>query len=162
MATELIEQLKISGAYVDNLLGPYADLSALADIASSDRFIGLTVTVLAPVQMDVWLTSRYNSGWRIKAIRPLATFADLTTATETIMASIPRMIEVGTEATVIADETNGGKPTKYWATAVDTTAKTVTWEKMGGNVDLTGYATEQWVEDKDYLPKDSIQGNDKE
>ena len=39
--------------------------------------------------------------------------------------------------TVNADEDNGGKPTKYCISAVDTIANTVTWEKVSGSAALT-------------------------
>ena len=38
---------------------------------------------------------------------------------------------------VNADEDNGGKPTKYCISAVDTIANTVTWEKVSGSAALT-------------------------
>mgnify|MGYP003302784218 CR=1 FL=1 len=149
------ERIEFLGGYVDNILGPYEDLNALKGLSSSQRFEGLTVMVKSPIPMEVWLVGgKNNSNWRIKSLIPVDTYADLEAATQTIVGVINKMLNIGTEATVIADETNEGKLTKYWVTNIDTTAKTVTWEKMnngGGGQDLN-----------DYLKKDIISGEDME
>lgn len=147
------EKIILNGGYVDGTIGPLANVTDLKKSGGlvSNRFKGLTVTVLAPVQMDCWLVNGVaDMHWRIKSLAPLATYAALTTATETIMANIPKMLAIGTEATVTADETNDNKPTKYWVTAVSGTE--VTWEKMNnGGGDLSKY-----------LEKDIIDGEDME
>ena len=151
MAKSLIEQFQYTGGYVDTILGPYDDLTSLKSINSDFRFEGLTVVIKSPVQMECWLVGgTANSYWRIKSLFPLNTYADLVAATEEIQASFVKMVNVGTEATVLEDETNDGKLTKYWATAVDTKAKTVTWERMTGGAE------------GDYVPTDCITGADLE
>ena len=75
--------------------------------------------------------STRNAAWKIKEIFPVQTHEALDNlVTFTTGLGVPfTKFTIGLEVIVIADEQNGGKPTKYRITAVDTTANTVTWER---------------------------------
>lgn len=138
MATGLLDRFRINNAYVDNVLGPYADIDALKGInMSNDRFVGLTVTVLSPVQMECWLVgSTGNSGWRVKSFAPFATYQDLITKSAVIFTKLKGMVNIGTEAVVVADETNDNKTTKYVLTGKTTTE--FVWERVAAEISVTG------------------------
>lgn len=130
---EFGEQLHYAGGeYLDSNMSveSYADLSL---IPRSERFIGMTVTVLnattTKVPQDYWLVNTIaNSGWKLKQSNTVATY-------EALLSYPYTACVVGLEMMVQSDETNDGKPTKYRVTAIDTKAKTVTWEKEGGSSD---------------------------
>lgn len=130
MATILSERISYNGAYADNSMGPVASVEALTGL--TNLFQGLTVTVLAPVPMELWLRDgKTRAYWRIKRFKPFATFADLQAKTSAIVEQMQGLFEKGVEASVLADETNGGQFTKYY---VKEKAKvegvwTLTWEK---------------------------------
>lgn len=140
MAILIPQQYYVSKGYVDSTMGPYADIAALGEI--TNLFVGLTVTVLSPQPMECWLPKRaLKSGWRIKRIYPVATYSDLMTLSSTIFTDMKALLEKGTEATVTADETNGGKVTKYIIT--DKTSAGVVWEKQeSSGVEISGDDTE--------------------
>ena len=63
------------------------------------------------------------------------------TLSSTIFTDMKALLEKGTEATVTADETNGGKVTKYIIT--DKTSAGVVWEKQeASGVEISGDDTE--------------------
>ena len=141
MAAILIpEQYYISKGYVDGTLGPYADITELSNI--TNRFVGLTVTVLSPTIMECWLTTRLKSGWRIKRLSSVATYADLLSLSQTIFTEMKGLVEKGMEATVKNDETNEGKVSKYVVT--DVTDSGIVWERQGSSagIEISGDDTE--------------------
>ena len=128
MAAILIPQpIYVNRGYSDNTMGPYADIEALGQI--TNLFVGLTVTVLSPVPMECWLPKRaLKSGWRIKHLSSVATYADLVSVSETIFTEMKALVEKGMEATVIADEPNDGKVTKYIVS--NKTNEGIEWERQ--------------------------------
>lgn len=146
MASTIEKLIYSNEGYLDQKMGPYSTLTDLKNIKY--RFVGMTVNVLTPVQMEVWLVNgKLNSNWRIKQFSSIPTHAKLIEFTNTIFSSFKKMITVGTEATVIADETNDGKVTKYWVISNDGNA--IVWEKMNnGNLE------------ENYVPKNCITGED--
>lgn len=144
---ELDDKIKLLGeGYADGKMGPFEDLTSLKDI--DYRFEGLAVTVLNPIPMECWLIGgKLNSNWRVKQFSSIPTYADLIEYTNTIFTSFKKMIAVGTEATVIEDENNDNKLTKYWV--VSNNGTSIVWEKMNKL-------------DGDYVPKDCVSGSDTE
>lgn len=135
MATLIPDQIYASKTYADSTLGPYADLTALNGI--TNLFQGLTVTVLAPVPMECWLPKgKLKSSWRVKQFTSIPTYADLISYSTTIFASMKNLVDKGTEAIVVADETNDGRVTKYWVTAKDNNG--LTWEKESTGIPVDG------------------------
>ena len=129
MATLLPQQYYVKNAPVDSSYGPYADLNALDGV--SNLYQGLTVVVLSPVVMECWLPNgNRKRHWRVKRFTSIATYADLLSYSSTIFAAMNYLIDVGTEATVLADETNEGKVTKYWVTGKENGQ--IIWEKFSG------------------------------
>lgn len=138
MATILSERVFYNGAYSDVSMGPVESVEALTGL--TNLFQGLTVTVLAPVPMELWLRDgKTRAYWRIKRFKPFTTFEDLQTKTAPIVAQMQGLFEKGVEATVLADETNDGKYTKYY---VDSKEKvdgvwTLTWKKVSSEGAIT-------------------------
>ena len=129
MATLIPQQYYAKNQPVDSTYGPYADLAALGDI--TNLYQGLTVVVLAPVVMECWLhNGKRKNHWRVKRFTSIPTYADLQQYSATIFAAMNYLIDVGTEATVLADETNEGKVTKYWVTGKENGQ--IIWEKFSG------------------------------
>lgn len=129
MATLIPQQYYVKNAPVDSTQGPYADLTALGNI--TNLYQGLTVVVLSPVPMECWLPSgKRKNNWRVKQFTSIPTYADLETFSSTIFGSMNYLIDKGTEATVLADETNEGKVTKY--IVANKTSEGIVWEKLGG------------------------------
>lgn len=128
----LPQQVYVNKGYVDNTMGPYENIAALGQI--TNLFVGLTVTVLNPVPMECWLPKRaLKSGWRIKKLSSVATYADLESLSDTVLASdMKGLVEKGMEAVVLADETNEGKVTKYIVT--EKTSSVITWERQNSYI----------------------------
>ena len=133
MATVLSEQLSYRGSYADSSMGPVANIAELTGL--THIFQGLTVSVLSPVPMEVWLRDGKTRGhWRIKRFKPFATYSDLQTKTSAIVEESHGLFEKGVEASVLADETNNGEYTKYYVkekTKVND-VWTLTWERISG------------------------------
>lgn len=138
MATILSDRISYNDAYSDNSMGPVASVEALTGL--TNLFQGLTVTVLAPVPMELWLRDgKTRAYWRIKRFKPFATFEDLQAKTSAIVAQMQGLFEKGVEATVLADETNNGEFTKYY---LDSKTRvegvwTLTWKKVSANAGVT-------------------------
>lgn len=126
-------------APVDAKMTPAAtfdELKVAARIPVAQRYVGLTVTVLnsgtTNIPTDYWLVGGVrNSNWKIKAGNLVDTKANL-------LLISPSACTIGLEMVVQADETNGGKVTKYWVTAIEN--GTVTWEqkRYGAGVTVDG------------------------
>ena len=130
----------ITGQYYSTARGPldakltpaesYAELTDLSRIPVAQRYVGLTVTVLNPTPIEYWLVGgRTNASWKIKAGNVIDTKAHL-------LAISSSACTVGLEMVVQADETNDGKVTKYWVTAIEN--GNVTWEQKiyGGTANV--------------------------
>ena len=133
------------GHSVDAALEPVENYDGLKGVPTNARYIGMEKIVLNsgngqtyPIRFFLSGTTR-NAGWKIKEIFPVETHEALNSlVTFTTGLGLPiAKFTVGLEVTVNADEDNGGKPTKYCISAVDTTANTVTWEKVSGSAALT-------------------------
>ena len=125
------------GHGVDAALEPVDNYSGLTGVTTTARYIGMEKIVLnngsnRAYPMRFFLSgSTRNAGWKIKEIFPVPTHEALDNlVTFTVGLGLPiTKFTKGLEVTVVADEKNESKPTKYRITTVDTTAKTVTWER---------------------------------
>ena len=114
----------------------YAELTDLTRIPVAQRYVGLTVTVLnansGGTPVEYWLVGgRTNASWRIKAGNIIDTKANL-------LAISPAACTVGLEMIVQADESNGGKLTKYWVTAIENGEVTWSQKQYGAQVTVEG------------------------
>lgn len=143
---DINKNITVAEQYYSTVQGPldakltpaesYDDLKDAARIPVSQRYVGLTVTVLntstTKIPVEYWLVGgRSNASWKIKTGNIVDTKANL-------LAISPSACTVGLEMIVQADESNEGKLTKYWVTSVENGE--VTWEKKeyGANVTVTG------------------------
>lgn len=125
------------GHGVDAALEPVDNYSGLTGVTATARYIGMEKIVLnngnnQTYPMRFFLSgSTRNAGWKIKEIFPVPTHEALDNlATFTVGLGLPiAKFTKGLEVTVVADEKNEGKPTKYRIIAVDTTANAITWER---------------------------------
>lgn len=138
--TELSKQfLNIEGHGIDAALEPVENYSGLTSIAIKSRYVGMEKVVLnkengQTYPMKFFLSgSTRNTGWKIKQIFPLKDYATLKNILTLVPSISAKSYMVGLEATVIADETNDNRPTKYWITAIDTDSNTLTWERCNGS-----------------------------
>lgn len=113
----------------------------LGGIPLTKRYVGMTVTVLnsdtTNIPTEYWLVGgRTNACWKIKTSNVIDTKAHL-------LALSASACTVGLEMVVQADETNGGKVTKYWVTKIENGAPV--WEKKiyGTGVTVEGEDLEQ-------------------
>jgi len=131
MPITLSDQIFYNSSYSDISMDPVESVEALTGL--TNLFQGLTITVLTPVPMELWLRDgKIRAYWRIKRFKPFATFEDLRVKTADIVTKMHSLFEKGIEATVLADETNNGELTKYY---LDSKAKvegvwTLTWKKV--------------------------------
>ena len=114
----------------------YAELTDLTRIPVAQRYVGLTVTVLnansGGTPVEYWLVGgRTNASWRIKAGNIIDTKANL-------LAISPAACTVGLEMIVQADESNDGKLTKYWVTAIENGEVTWSQKQYGAQVTVEG------------------------
>ena len=150
--TNISNQFYITGRKrVDAKLQPVDNFDGLKAIATKDRYVGMTVTVLNAVYdedgyivstnpIDYWLVDgTSNKCWKVKSSNTtVPTYADLTALTIS-------EVYVGMERIVISDETNEGKMTAYWVSSVNAETETVTWERQGGSsagIEISGDDTE--------------------
>jgi hypothetical protein len=118
-------------------------MEELAAIPMNYRYIGLTITVLNSVYdeedelvsqnpVEYWLIGGItNPHWKIKHANLIPTKADLLSLSSEAVA-------LGYEMVVQHDESNEGKVTKYWVTAID--GENVTWSQKqygGGSANVT-------------------------
>ncbi len=143
--SEINKNTTITGQYYSTSRGPldakltpaetFEELSDVNRIPISNRYVGLTVTVLKPTPVEYWLVGgRTNNSWRIKAGNIIDTKANL-------LAISPSVCTVGLEMVVQNDETNDNKLTKYWVTSVSDDG--VVWEQKrygegGSDVTISG------------------------
>ncbi|MBP5725281.1 MAG: hypothetical protein J6X18_17110 [Bacteroidales bacterium] len=138
----------IPGQYYSTARGPldakmtpadsYEELTDLSRIPVAQRYVGLTVTVLNPTPVEYWLVGgRTNASWKIKAGNIVDTKANL-------LAISSSACTVGLEMVVQADETNEGKVTKYWVTAID--GANVTWDRKQYGAQVTVEGEDQETE----------------
>ena len=135
----------ITGQYYSTAAGPLdakltpadtyeeiASVSGLSRIPLTQRYVGMTVTVLnSGYPVEYWLVGgRTNACWKIKA-------GNIVDTKESLLAISPSACTVGLEMIVQADESNDGKLTKYWVT--DVNENEVTWERKqyGGGAAVT-------------------------
>ena len=137
--SEINKNTTIPGQYYSTSRGPldakqtpadsYAELTDLQRIPVAQRYVGLTVTVLNPTPIEYWLVGgRTNASWKIKA-------GNIIDTKENLLAISPSACTVGLEMVVQADETNDGKVTKYWVTAID--GGDVTWSRKQYSAQVT-------------------------
>ena len=135
---ELTKQfISIEGHSIDAATEPVDTYVGVTGIATRARYVGMEKVVInkgdgGSYPMKFFLSgSTRNAAWKIKEIFPVQTHEALDNlVTFTTGLGVPfTKFTIGLEVIVIADEQNGGKPTKYRITAVDTTANTVTWER---------------------------------
>lgn len=137
--------LNQSAVPIDKGMEPVNSYTDLATVNRSCRYIGMAKTVLNKVTeydedegedvvkstypMEFVLSgSTGNGAWRLNKLSPVKTHKEV----ETLLTkyNVPsKAFSIGIEIMVEKDETNNNKPTKYWITAIDTTANTVTWER---------------------------------
>ena len=146
--SEINKTTTISGQYYSTASGPldakltpadsYSDLVAMKRIPLTQRYVGLTVTVLNKEEggtpVEYWLVGgKMNSSWKIKA-------GNIIDTKEHLLAISPSACTLGLEMVVQQDESNEGKVTKYWVTAID--GGNVTWSQKqyggGSNVTVDG------------------------
>lgn len=142
---EINKTTTITGQYystatspLDAKLTPADSYSKLVDaqrIPLAHRYVGLTVTVLnkeeGGIPVEYWLVGgRTNSSWKIKA-------GNIIDTKEHLLAISPSACTLGLEMVVQQDESNDGKVTKYWVTAID--GGNVTWsqKQYGGGANVT-------------------------
>ena len=145
---EINKTTTISGQYYSTASGPldakltpadsYSDLVAKERIPLTQRYVGLTVTVLNKEEggtpVEYWLVGgKMNSSWKIKT-------GNIIDTKEHLLAISPSACTLGLEMVVQQDESNEGKVTKYWVTAID--GGNVTWSQKqyggGSNVTVDG------------------------
>lgn len=134
------QYLNKAGKSTDAALQPSIKYEGLNENASS-RYIGMEKIVLNQDGATSYPMKFYLKGgtvmrhWQIKEIFPVPTHEALDNlAAFTVGLGLPiAKFTKGLEVTVVADEKNENKPTKYWIAAVDATANTVTWERCNGN-----------------------------
>ena len=143
MAQKVNAQIWTPNLPLDAKSTPVDTLEELAAIPMSYRYEGLTVTVLNTVYdeddeivsqnpVEYWLVGgRTNAFWKIKK-------GNVVPDKATLLALSSGACSVGLEMVVQADETDGGKVTKYWVTAIENGV--VTWAKKeyGANVTVEG------------------------
>ena len=146
--SEINKTTTITGQYYSSTRGPldakltpadsYAELQDLARIPVAQRYVGLTVTVLNKEEggtpVEYWLVGgKMNSSWKIKT-------GNIIDTKEHLLAISPSACTLGLEMVVQQDESNEGKVTKYWVTAID--GGNVTWSQKqyggGSNVTVDG------------------------
>ena len=109
----------------------YEDLKVASRIPAAHRYVGLTVLVLTPSPVEYWLVGgTTNKNWKIKT-NSVPTKADL-------LAISPSACTLGTEMIVQADESNGGKVTKYWVSSFDGTAPVWEMKQYGAAISVEG------------------------
>lgn len=134
------QYLNKAGKSIDAALQPCATFSIFKNDAleyAASYYEGMEKILLNSGSTAVYPMKLYLKGgnkfknWQIKEIFPVPTHEALDNlATFTVGLGLPiAKFTKGLEVTVVADEKNEGKPTKYRITAVDTTANTVTWER---------------------------------
>lgn len=145
---EINKTTTITGQYYSTATSPldakltpadsYSDLVHAQRIPLAQRYVGLTVTVLnkgeGGIPVEYWLVGgRTNSAWKIKA-------GNIIDTKEHLLAISPSACTLGLEMVVQQDESNDGKVTKYWVTAID--GGNVTWSQKqyggGSNVTVDG------------------------
>lgn len=133
-----------AGGSLDKALEPVSSYTDLASVPSKSRYVGMEKVVLntkdgVNYPMVFYLKNGVrNTNWMIKQIFPLENFNVLDTLTETLLEIPYNRFSIGLEVTVVADETNDGKPTKYWITAIDTASNKLTWERCNSAVSDSG------------------------
>lgn len=146
--SEINKTTTISGQYYSTAGGPldakltpadsYDDLVRAGRIPLTQRYVGLTVTVLNKEEggtpVEYWLVGgKMNSSWKIKT-------GNIIDTKEHLLAISPSACTLGLEMVVQQDESNDGKVTKYWVTAID--GGNVTWSQKqyggGSNVTVDG------------------------
>lgn len=139
---ELAKQfISIEGHSIDAATEPVDTYTGVTGVATRARYVGMEKVVInkgdgGSYPMKFFLSgSTRNAAWKIKEIFPVQTHEALDNlVTFTTGLGVPfAKFTIGLEVIVIADEQNEGKPTKYWITAVDATANTVTWERCNGS-----------------------------
>ena len=114
----------------------YEDITDAARIPVAQRYEGLTVTVLknpgsGKTPVEYWLVGgRTNACWKITTGNVIDTKANL-------LRLSPSACTIGLEMVVQADETNDGKVTKYWVTAIENGVVTWTQKQYGGGAAVT-------------------------
>lgn len=140
--SEINKGTTIPGQYYSTSRGPldakqtpadtYEELTDTQRIPVAQRYVGLTVTVLNPTPVEYWLVGgRTNASWKVKT-------GNIIDTKENLLAISSSACTVGLEMVVQADETNDGKVTKYWVTAID--GGNVTWSRKqyGAQVTVDG------------------------
>ena len=146
--SEINKTTTISGQYYSTASGPldakltpadsYSKLVEAGRIPLTQRYVGLTVTVLNKEEggtpVEYWLVGgKMNSSWKIKT-------GNIIDTKEHLLAISPSACTLGLEMVVQQDESNEGKVTKYWVTAID--GGNVTWSQKqyggGSNVTVDG------------------------
>ena len=132
MAQRVSAQIWTPNLPLDAKSTPVETMEELAAIPMNYRYIGLTITVLNSVYDDedelvsqnpveYWLIGGIqNRFWKIKHANLVPTKADLLSLSSEAVA-------LGFEMVVQQDESNDGKVTKYWVTAID--GSNVTWSQ---------------------------------
>lgn len=143
--SEINSSTTITGQYYSTAKGPldakltpadsYSDLVSAGRIPLVHRYVGLTVTVLNKEEggtpVEYWLVGgKTNSSWKIKT-------GNIIDTKEHLLAISPSACTLGLEMVVQQDESNEGKVTKYWVTAID--GGNVTWsqKQYGGGANVT-------------------------
>lgn len=159
--------LNQSAVPIDKGMEPVNSYTDLATVDRSCRYIGMAKTVLNKVTeydedegedvvkstypMEFVLSgSTGNGAWRLNKLSPVKTYKEV----ESLLSNynVPaKAFSIGIEIMVETDETNEGKPTKYWITAVDATANTVTWERCNGSSSAAPSVTVEG-EDMEIIP----------
>lgn len=143
--SELITNLAYgANAPLDAALAPVEKFEDIKEIPSRFRYQGMEVSSLklsngTLCRIDYSLnggTSDYF--WRIKSISPLPKFSDISQ-----LPSEYQLYTKGLEITVIDDETNSHKITKYWVTSA--TSNGVSWGRIenhnsdgGAKIEISG------------------------
>lgn len=138
------QYLNKAGKSIDAALQPCATFSILKKDAleyAASYYEGMEKILLNSGSTAVYPMKLYLKGgnkfknWQIKEIFPVPTHEALDNlAAFTVELGLPiAKFTKGLEVTVVADEKNENKPTKYWIAAVDATSNTVTWERCNGN-----------------------------
>lgn len=132
------------GCPVDAATAPINQYTELFKIGERYRYEGMQVvgkqlTNRTPCHIIYTLRNNIDdNSWKITHVDPLLNYSKLQ-----VLPDLWTLYTVGLEVTIIADETNFGKTTKYWVTSA--TSNGVTWGRLenhnsegGINVSLSG------------------------
>lgn len=141
--SDINKNVKVSEQYYSLKKGPldakltpaedYIELTDMTRIPRSERYVGLTVTVLnsgSPV--EYWLVGgTTNKSWKIKA-------GNIVPDKSSLLAISPSACTIGIEMIVQVDESNDNKRTKYYVSEL--TDENVVWtkEEQSAGIQITG------------------------